>query len=128
MSGHHVVDEIILKSNKKARKSPYLTSELLLSNDGLQKIYAEFPSTCKFRGKGYENDDLKKMLWLYKEWAFMLNPGSAFPDLLNKCESLGNTNEVKTLMLHMRQKERERFIIHKKAFPFKPKKRVKFEL
>jgi hypothetical protein len=122
-----VDNESILKSKKKPRKSPYLTSELLLSEDGLQKVYEEFPTRLKFRGRGYETDDLKKMMSAYREWAWMLNPGSAFTDFLLKCESLGNTKEIKSLLEQLRDKEKARFIHHQIAFPLLPKKTVTFK-
>jgi hypothetical protein len=119
-------DECIIKSSKKSRKSSCLTSNLLLSEDGLQKVYNDFPLRCKFRGRGYERNDLKNMMSAYREWAWLLNPGSSHCDFLNKCEILGSTQEIKSKLLQMREKERTRFIHHQKAFPVLPKKKVKF--
>jgi hypothetical protein len=99
-------ETVLVNKNKMQRKSSALSNELLLSDDGLEKVYKTFPTVCKFRGKGFETQDLKNLMRSYKEWAWMLNPGSAFPDFLIKCESLGKTDACKVYMNQLRDMER----------------------
>jgi hypothetical protein len=98
-------EPLLVIKKKIQRKSGALSIDMLLLDEGLTKVYKTFPTICKFRGKGYENQDLKNLIMSYKEWAWMLNPGSAFPDFLLKCESLGKTDACKALMFQLRQAE-----------------------
>jgi hypothetical protein len=114
--------DIVYSNKNKTKRKLSLNAGILLSSDGLKKVYEEFPRSCKFRGKGYENQDLKNMISCYKYWAFMLLPGTAFTDFLLKCEQLGSSNEVKTAMNQYRQMEKEHFRMRVK--PLKTKKKV----
>jgi hypothetical protein len=118
--------DIIRRNSKKSKRKLALTAEILLSSDGLPKIYKEFPESCKFRGKGYENQDLKNMLRSYREWAWMILPGTSFVDFVMKCEQLGNNIEVKTAMNRYRQSEKEHFRM-RKITPQTKKKIVSFK-
>jgi hypothetical protein len=102
-------DVRLIKTKKLGKKSSALSIDMLLSDEGLVKVYKTFPTSCKFRGKGYENQDLRNLLTSYKEWAWMLNPGSAFPDFLNKCETLGRVESCRTFMNHLRELEKADF-------------------
>jgi hypothetical protein len=53
--------EIEIKT-KKIKTRKVFTEEVLLRKDGLRRIYASFPSTCRFRGRGFEAQDLKRMI------------------------------------------------------------------
>jgi hypothetical protein len=97
---------------KRARHSKPFTEDLLLSPNGLEKIYFEFPLTHKFSAKYMsEADYLKKLLTGYKEWAFQLHPGLSFVDALSKTETLGSKARVRNYMLRLRDKERERYTV-----------------
>jgi hypothetical protein len=114
--------DLLYGKKKKIKRKLSLNASILLSSDGLKKVYEEFPRSCKFRGKGYENQDLKNMISCYKYWAFMLLPGTAFTDFLLKCEQLGSSNEVKTAMNQYRQLEKEHYRM--KVKPLKIKKKI----
>ena len=105
-------DELMVK--KKARHSKPFTEDVLTLPDGLQRIYEEFPQSCKFRGRGSEARDIKKMLTMYREWAFQLHPGLAFTDILSKCEALGMKSKTRACIQNLRDKERDRYIVSRK--------------
>jgi hypothetical protein len=117
----------IILNPKKTKKTRFLTSPLLLSMDGLDTAYYQLPKQCKFHGRGYETQDLKRMLTNMKRWAFELNPGSAFPDFLNTCESLGKTKEIQAKMAQLRLIERARYTEQEANRIVVPKKTVSFE-
>lgn len=98
-----------LKTKKKKMARPF-SEDVLASKDGLARIYEEFPLACQFRGRGFEAQDAKRLVTMYKEWAFQLHPGLAFPDLLNRCESLGAKGKVRTHLEQLRERERCRYL------------------
>jgi len=102
-------DELVVK--KKVRHSKPFTEDVLTHPDGIQRIYEEFPVSCKFRGRGSEAKDVKKLLTMYREWAFQLHPGLAFPDIVSKCESLGSKGKTRSCILNLRERERTRYIV-----------------
>eukprot|EP00600_Ochromonadales_sp_CCMP1393_P006729 CAMPEP_0174965678 /NCGR_PEP_ID=MMETSP0004_2-20121128/6567_1 /TAXON_ID=420556 /ORGANISM="Ochromonas sp., Strain CCMP1393" /LENGTH=306 /DNA_ID=CAMNT_0016214537 /DNA_START=38 /DNA_END=958 /DNA_ORIENTATION=+ len=107
--GDIVADELVVK--KKARNSKPFTEDVLTLPDGLQRIYEEFPVSCKFRGRGSEARDIKKLMAMYKEWAFQLHPGLSYCDVLSKCESLGGKGKTRGCVADLRDRERDRYII-----------------
>lgn len=102
-------DELIVK--KKVRHSKPFTEDLLTLPDGLQRIYEEFPVAAKFRGRGSEGKDLRKLLSMYREWAFQLHPGMAPSDVIAKCEVLGAKGKTRTCLQSLRERERSRYIV-----------------
>ena len=126
MSGDDTEDEVTLKrtepakeeepteelvKRKKARLAKPFTEDMLTAVDGLQRIYQEFPKACPFRGRGSEAKDLKKLMTSYKEWAFQLHPGIAFPDFLVKCETLGSKSRPRICLQQLREIERDRYLV-----------------
>eukprot|EP01041_Mallomonas_annulata_P013489 gene13489-28595_t len=95
---------------KKARTAKKFTEDILIGRDGIQRIYEEFPKACKFRGRGFEASDLKRLANLYKEWAFQLFPNLAYEDLLKSAERLGSKGVVKHALDGLRDKERSRYM------------------
>jgi hypothetical protein len=81
-----------LKVPKKRRT---FNEAVLTNRDGLLRIYQDFPTACPFRGRGHEAADAKKLMARYREWAFQLYPGLAFPDMLARCEVLGTKAQVR---------------------------------
>lgn len=103
--------EVELELKKKARKKPRPFNEDVLTNgDGLVRIYEEFPVSVKFRGRGKEAEDLKRLLGMYKEWAFQLYPNLALPDILARCDTLGGKGKVRNHMEQLRDRERCRYL------------------
>ena len=74
-------DELEIKAKRK-RIKPF-TEDILISDDGLQRVYKEFPRICHFKGRGTEAKDMKRLTTMYKEWAFQLHPGLAFSEFLS---------------------------------------------
>lgn len=107
--------EQLLKT-KKARSRPF-SDDLLVSPNGLEKIYFEFPLYYKYSAGRHgtsttaEGDFLKRILTGYKEWAFQLHPGVSFTDAVGKCEVLGSKSRVRNYMMKMRDKERDRYMV-----------------
>jgi hypothetical protein len=102
-------DDKILCRQKSAKRKIF-PEELLCSSGGLQEIYNTFPQKCKFRGRGHETADLKNLISKYKEWAFLLTPGTAFPDVLLSCERFGPKKLTFETLQAMREAERDRYI------------------
>jgi len=108
-------DELIVK--KKARHTKPFTEDVLTHPDGLQRIYEEFPVACKFRGRGSEAKDIKKLMAMYREWAFQLHPALAFSDIISKCESLGSKGKTRYFIQNLRDRERSRYIVSTLSYP-----------
>ncbi len=109
MGGGDGDDEPVLKM--KERKQRISLNEAVLTNrDGLVRVYQDFPDSCEFKGKGREAQDAKKIMNKFKEWGFQLFPSLAFPDLINRCESLGSKAPVRAYMENMRERERCRYL------------------
>jgi hypothetical protein len=128
---HHKREEDIeikiIKKETKRKKE--LDVDLLLSPDGLQAIYDNFPKKCKFRGRGFEASDLRNLIGSYKLWAWMLLPGTAFVDFIPKCEKLGSDKRMRAAMDQWRQEENEenrRFHLRQKTIPIR--KTVSFQI
>jgi len=102
-------DEEKLKvTKKKPRIARPFNEEVICSEDGLKRVYQEFPQAIRFRGRGFEAQDLKKLMALYTEWSFQLHPGLAFADITNRCEALGTKPKVRVQLSHLRERERQR--------------------
>lgn len=102
------VEELLQK--KRARRSKPFTEDILVSTDGLVRIYTEFPSMCGFQVRGFEAKYLKRLMARYREWAFQLHPGLAFTDVMQKCELLGAKGKTRACLQELRDNERNRFI------------------
>lgn len=103
--------EELLRIKRQRFHKPF-TEELLISPNGLEKIYFEFPLICKYNPKYIsEADYLKKLLINYKEWAFQLHPGLSFPDLISRTEVVGVKARTKTYTNRLRDKERDRYTV-----------------
>jgi hypothetical protein len=104
----------IKKKPRKRRGVPF-SEDILTSPDGLERLYHDFSRAQNqkplFRGRGYEEQDLKNMLRMYKDWAFNLYPGLSFIDLLNRIESLESKPKVRACMGRLRETERNRYLV-----------------
>lgn len=118
-------DELLVQKKVKTKNS--FNEDLLTSEDGLARIYDEFPRSFKVRGRGHEADDLARLLNMYKEWGFQLHSGVAFPDLLMKCEVLGGKAKTRTCLGHLREQERDRYLVSRIAFTFSKRLLFLFE-
>lgn len=104
-----VADELVKK--KKVKTSKPFSEEILTGRDGLVRIYEEFPHKNLFRGRGFEAQDLKRIIKIYKEWAFQLYPGLAFSDLLGRCEVFGSKGKTRSCAVGLRDRERNRYTV-----------------
>ena len=88
--------ELLEKTRKKNKKAaPKFAPELLLDRDkGMTAIFKSFPK-LKFKGKGHEASDLRRLLGKYAEWAHVLVPDMDFGEFVTKLEKSAN-HRVKT--------------------------------
>jgi hypothetical protein len=105
------VDEEVLKVGTKRKVRSVFNEAILTNRHGLILVYQDFPGACRFKGRGHEAQDAKKLVVKFKEWGFQLYPSLAFPDLLNRCEALGSKAHVRAYMESMRERERCRYLV-----------------
>ena len=112
-------EELIVK--KKARNSKPFTEDILVHPLGLQRIFEEFPQTFRFHNSnnfnstaasnGCEAKDIKRLMNMYKDWAFQLHPGMVFQDVLSKIEQLGSKERIRGYLQMQRENERNRYVV-----------------
>ncbi|XP_073820748.1 protein TIPIN homolog [Musca autumnalis] len=76
---------------------PRLTEETLRGPRGLHTI-EEYFKDVKFKGKGYEKQDLDEIMRRLQHWGHRMYPTYKFDDILTNIERLG---KKKTLQVHM---------------------------
>jgi hypothetical protein len=90
-------NSISLKKPGK-RKKNFTAQELMESEKGLKKLRETLPQ-MKFKGRGYENDDLHALMNCYRRWAFSFCPIMHFDRILRRCEVFGHSHQVKAGIL-----------------------------
>ena len=103
------VEELL--RTKRVRHNKPFNEDLLISDAGMSRIYREFPLAINYQARGSEAAYLKRLITLYKEWAFQLHPGLSFNDVMLKCEALGSKAVVRNHLQHLREMERERYMV-----------------
>ncbi|XP_051836774.1 TIMELESS-interacting protein [Antechinus flavipes] len=90
-------------ATKKAvkRNLPKLDAQRLISERGLPALRHVFDKV-KFKGKGYEAEDLKTLIRHMEHWAHRLFPKLQFEDFISRIEHLGNKKEVQTCLKRIR--------------------------
>ncbi|XP_075392120.1 TIMELESS-interacting protein [Tenrec ecaudatus] len=83
------------------RNMPKLDAQRLISERGLPTLRHVFDKT-KFKGKGHEAEDLKKLIRHMEHWAHRLFPKLKFEDFVDRVEYLGNKKEVQTCLKRIR--------------------------
>ncbi|XP_006831577.1 PREDICTED: TIMELESS-interacting protein [Chrysochloris asiatica] len=83
------------------RNIPKLDAQRLISERGLPTLRHVFDKT-KFKGKGHEAEDLKKLIRQMEHWAHRLFPKLQFEDFVDRVEYLGNKKEVQTCLKRIR--------------------------
>ncbi|XP_004718145.2 TIMELESS-interacting protein [Echinops telfairi] len=83
------------------RNVPKLDAQRLISERGLPTLRHVFDKT-KFKGKGHEAEDLKKLIRHMEHWAHRLFPKLQFEDFVDRVEYLGNKKEVQTCLKRIR--------------------------
>lgn len=99
-------DPTQLKKMKK-RVPTLQPADLFDRAKGIRKISDEFPK-MKFKGRGHEARDLKKLLVQYKEWAYEMHPYLAFEDVTAKMSKWSHGAIVTAEMNKARERERAR--------------------
>lgn len=82
---------------------PKLDEVRLTQTEGIRKIPELFES-IKFKGKGYEKEDLDKILFTLEYWANRLYPKFTFETFLERCETLGTKKVVRFQLDKIRHK------------------------
>ncbi|KAF3927551.1 hypothetical protein AA313_de0204513 [Arthrobotrys entomopaga] len=79
----------------RKRKAPTkLSEEMLLGPKGIPYIREHAPKKLKFRGKGHELSDIKRLLTFYQIWADNLYPKAKFQDAIDIIDKLGSSRSM----------------------------------
>ena len=85
----------LLKTLKKRKLMPKVTAELVTDKEkGLASVYRTFPK-LKFRGKGHEAADLRRLLNKYSDWAHILLPEMEFSDFVGRLEKISGNYKIR---------------------------------
>ena len=98
------------------RKKPF-TEAVLCSDQGLKRIYEDFPSLLNYQGRFNEAQAIRKLMKVYQEWALQLHPGLSFDDILRKCESFGTRGVVGRQLDTLRDREKQRYLVEVLGIP-----------
>lgn len=90
---------------KRQQKERIKLNEETLTNKekGLKRLYEE---SLKLNVKGNPEDDLKRLMNLYKEWHFQLAPKFEFSYFIQKCQILGQKAPIRAFMSRIRNVHR----------------------
>ncbi|KAA3680857.1 uncharacterized protein DEA37_0009552 [Paragonimus westermani] len=83
------------------RPRPKLDPERLLGDSGLPALLEDFKKV-HFRGKGFEFQDLDRLLFVYEAWAHRLMPKLSFPDIIERLEKVGSRREIQVALHRLR--------------------------
>mmetsp|Transcript_40008 Transcript_40008/g.49412 ORF Transcript_40008/g.49412 Transcript_40008/m.49412 type:complete len:231 (+) Transcript_40008:581-1273(+) len=86
----------------KRKRKPPLKPDNLVNSTGLPMIHENFKK-IKFKGKGYEIQDLNLLIQKYQEWCFQFYPMN-FKDLIQKIETFSSKFIVKDYIQNLRDK------------------------
>jgi hypothetical protein len=109
VNGSEGTEEILLVKKRKTRRQ--VNEADIAGDEGIFRIYEEFPSLCKFRGRGSEAHDLKQMINVYKEWCFQLYPSIAYEDVVEKILTFSSKSAVHSTLERLRQQECNRYMV-----------------
>lgn len=84
---------------KKPR--PKLDPERLLSDRGLPALLNEC-KRVKFKGRGYEFQDLDRLLFKYEAWANRVLPKCTFTEIIERLERVGSRREIQVALHRLR--------------------------
>jgi hypothetical protein len=106
-----------LKGKKVIKRKKPFTEPVLCSDQGLKRIYEEFPMELNYQGRFNEAQAIKKLMKLYQEWALQLHPGLSFDDIIRKCESFGTRGVVGRQLESLRNREKQRYLVEVLGIP-----------
>ncbi|OON21928.1 replication Fork Protection Component Swi3, partial [Opisthorchis viverrini] len=105
------VDEDVLNRLRRLAKGaakktvqhprPKLDPQILLSDKGLPALLEDFKKV-RFRGKGFEFQDLDRLLFVYEAWANRLLSKSSFPEIIERLEKVGTRREIQVALHRLR--------------------------
>ena len=61
----------------------------------LEKIFRD----VQFKGKGFESDDLNRLMKYYEHWAHRMMPSMTFDDSIKQIEKVGSKKSIKVLYI-----------------------------
>ncbi|XP_014245584.1 TIMELESS-interacting protein [Cimex lectularius] len=99
------------KVRKVSRPRQKLDAPRLTGPRGLGAIMSAFEN-IKFKGKGYELDDLTNVLTRLQHWAHRLYPNFSFEDCIDKIEELGSKKPVFRAMESLRLGAADGSVVH----------------
>ncbi|KAK4746974.1 hypothetical protein SAY87_026011 [Trapa incisa] len=92
------------KQKKLPKSKPKLTSQLLVSEDGIGYVLRHFPQNFKYHGRGHEVSDLANLIGMYREWHSHLLPYCSFDQFVHKVEKVATTNQVKRCIRELKDR------------------------
>ncbi|XP_076305331.1 uncharacterized protein LOC143222564 isoform X3 [Tachypleus tridentatus] len=93
----------LVETKKKVVRNPQpkLDPDRLCGKRGIALLPKVFEKVT-FKGKGYETNDLDKMMAILEHWAHRLYPRLPFNDVLERIEKLGTKRPVQTCIRRIR--------------------------
>lgn len=88
---------------KKRRTIPKFTEEVLIGEKGL-KLLSKGITKVKFKGKGHEISDLRRLMKFYREWTTAMYPMQPFNEMITKIEKFSGKFAVRDAMQKFRDK------------------------
>lgn len=92
---------------KRKRAIPKIDAERLLSENGLPKLRREAPK-LKFKGKGNEAKDLRKLLDYYQIWAHGMFPKANFRDAAIRVEKVCHERRLRVALSTWQEENRQK--------------------
>ena len=93
-------------ASKQRKRRRVFTVDDLIGEKGVARIVQSFPR-MRWRGLGYEADDLHRLMFAYKLWANEMFPHLNFLVLIKAMEGMGATRRVQRYLDAFRFNERE---------------------
>ncbi|KAI9476561.1 MAG: replication fork protection component Swi3-domain-containing protein [Benjaminiella poitrasii] len=97
------IEDLPTKSNKKLR----LDENLLLDTKGIPLLKNE-SMHLKFKGKGHEDEDLKKLMTYYTVWANNLYPRLRFKDFSRRVVKQASKQRIKVMIREWQEEYKQR--------------------
>lgn len=113
--GTEELGAVKVEPKKRAVRNPRhrLTVDTLRGPRGLHTIENYFKD-IKFKGKGYEKDDLNEIMRRLQHWGHRMYPNYTFDDVLNNIERLGKKKPLQVHMTRYRLGQLEEQIVHER--------------
>ncbi|KAK9894364.1 Swi3-domain-containing protein [Cystobasidium minutum MCA 4210] len=91
-------DKIDAEKAKKPKRKPVLMNEeRLLGDKGIRRLKENLKG-FKIKGKGHEEDDLRRLMNVYQLWAHQMYPAGSFRDTITQVEKLCKKRAMKSIL------------------------------